>query len=971
MASASASSSAEGYDEDVFEIEDFTIVTIREGLCAELEQLLRKWELSGDNCNNYSFTKAELAECQWDSKYEKITYGNNHLIAAYYWPKNLQRIKQTTKSDVINADGSDSFLSNAARLFWSSETDFCPGSIICNQFGVLEFILLTPSDWHLDKVSNEDQLRGLLSSITESVGKAGCALPVFVQYGERERQLYFGVCQNNSIRTNFESVHQRRGHPLRCHLSGCLDIFREILQSSLMDESNLRISMQFDYILQDRPCYESPKENVVIEEELVPAEDADIVDISHFPFGATTNAIEEFGLSAIWSNIERGVAVEEQNLSNLDPQRALAWSAWVSVHKNTSYLMSSCLRKLLETAESQQGSSLVLQKREHLRQDASQALSSLLSPTEPENISIRSTNENYLETGIIRHWIDKVFEKTKREHILPSSNTLCNMDVESTYSIGNASSPGPGSAVKNAQYSEAYHAESIMEDGNTVEIYQKLSDILGTCKSAPESSLTCRISVALAQMLCARNYSLTEFSHLWSTITYELQKYYEKNLYIPGLDKSLTPDLSTCRFHQNLQLLQCAVKAKKRRESKNFFMQKWQLCKSEEDEFFDASESLEENDKEISRKESDSSEGRLKPYNSLYLLHFSDRLMYEPITQSRVPVTEDMLERHTEYLASLRDPEERVKAQLEPLFSDMQAFKAANPGCCFEDFVRWHSPRDFIVDDENTGGGHLSSRMTGEDNTWQQTWNQAQPRPACRQKMLFDDLKVANEIISGFENLTVSKLILYILPVLFKCASVQLVDESKLYFALIGDKLLSLCKKISNCTRSNGLEDYLDAVKDMTEVEGVVACCNALYTQLVAATDKKLTEDEKCEIRQFVMLLVRSDEQNYRSVANGGKAGAGYRIPIVRGLHGPIGSALKNLFFGSSIKNSNRSEKRTLEQILTGDEDMPYRRRQYIIRCGARRPTLGSRTLPQRLYAAISREEYRICLALSSDTVLS
>lgn len=40
------------------------------------------------------------------------------------------------------------------------------------QFGVVEFILLTPSDWHLDKVSNEDQLRGLLSCVTESAGKA-------------------------------------------------------------------------------------------------------------------------------------------------------------------------------------------------------------------------------------------------------------------------------------------------------------------------------------------------------------------------------------------------------------------------------------------------------------------------------------------------------------------------------------------------------------------------------------------------------------------------------------------------------------------------------------------------------------------------------------------------------------------------------------------------------------------------------
>lgn len=60
------------------------------------------------------------------------------------------------------------------------------------------------------------------------------------------------------------------------------------------------------------------------------------------------------------------------------------------------------MRKLLETAESQEGSSLVLQKWDHSRQDVSRALSSLLSPTVPENISIRSTdritNENYLES---------------------------------------------------------------------------------------------------------------------------------------------------------------------------------------------------------------------------------------------------------------------------------------------------------------------------------------------------------------------------------------------------------------------------------------------------------------------------------------------------------------------------------------------------------------------------------------------
>ncbi|MCI32866.1 rab3 GTPase-activating protein catalytic subunit-like, partial [Trifolium medium] len=36
------------------------------------------------------------------------------------------------------------------------------------------------------------------------------------------------------------------------------------------------------------------------------------------------------------------------------------------------------------------------------------------------------------------------------------------------------------------------------------------------------------------------------------------------------------------------------------------------------------------------------------------------------------------------------------------LLSDMQAFKAANPGCIWEDFVRWYSPPDWIESDAST-----------------------------------------------------------------------------------------------------------------------------------------------------------------------------------------------------------------------------------------------------------------------------
>jgi len=44
------------------------------------------------------------------------------------------------------------------------------------------------------------------------------------------------------------------------------------------------------------------------------------------------------------------------------------------------------------------------------------------------------------------------------------------------------------------------------------------------------------------------------------------------------------------------------------------------------------------------------------------------------------------------------------------LLSDMEAFKAANPGCVLADFVRWYSPRDWIED-----------TIDNDDGTTQQT----------------------------------------------------------------------------------------------------------------------------------------------------------------------------------------------------------------------------------------------------------
>lgn len=82
----------------------------------------------------------------------------------------------------------------------------------------------------------------------------------------------------------------------------------------------------------------------------------------------------------------------------------------------------------------------------------------------------------------------------------------------------------------------------------------------------------------------------------------------------------------------------------------------------------------------------------------------------------------------------------------------MSAFKAANPDAVFEDFIRWHSPRDWENDDSEGIGvsqteasevkwpprGRLSERMSDPGNSWRKIWNEATPVPASEQKPLFD-----------------------------------------------------------------------------------------------------------------------------------------------------------------------------------------------------------------------------------------
>lgn len=92
-------------------------------------------------------------------------------------------------------------------------------------------------------------------------------------------------------------------------------------------------------------------------------------------------------------------------------------------------------------------------------------------------------------------------------------------------------------------------------------------------------------------------------------------------------------------------------------------------------------------------------------------LRWPHMYLNEPEVQPPTPLTEDLMREREAALAALGDTPgagaARARLQADSLMSDMQAFKAANlhqGGGVLGDFIRWHSPRDWIVDETEPRG---------------------------------------------------------------------------------------------------------------------------------------------------------------------------------------------------------------------------------------------------------------------------
>ncbi|KAL9542521.1 hypothetical protein MBANPS3_008571 [Mucor bainieri] len=172
-------------------------------------------------------------------------------------------------------------------------------------------------------------------------------------------------------------------------------------------------------------------------------------------------------------------------------------------------------------------------------------------------------------------------------------------------------------------------------------------------------------------------------------------------------------------------------------------------------------------------KDPEAIEGESQVHSTLKLLK-TGQPMHIPITQDPGFMTEDMITQQADLFEKLGTStsatQQRAKLQSAQLYSDMQAFKAANPHACLEDFVRWHSPRDWIAATEEQEGekeqGRLSARMSEPNNIWQELWKWSKRIPCVRQKPLFNIAVEAEKALYFLETTSIHELFSIMLPTL-------------------------------------------------------------------------------------------------------------------------------------------------------------------------------------------------------------
>ncbi|EYB82059.1 hypothetical protein Y032_0368g74 [Ancylostoma ceylanicum] len=331
----------EGEEEEVFEIDDFTVITEFERFVVAIDALVQEWGLIGTRPRK-KYPKGALRVCAWQSKSSTVNFGeSNKLKVTYYYPD--------LPSDVIEevpCSENDGHISSFGFDMASSETDFIYHSNITTMYGVSEYIVMSPADQVDDAIMTEDQKNLVISAFRVAQHSVDCEIPMFIQFGHIDRQLFFGTSCNKSVVTHYGGSHLRKSQMRHTHLSGLLELFKEHVKCpiSLLDADDIRVSVQFDYNIKF-PSYPSKYID----------DSCEILECHTLPFGSRDDPLSEFNVIATWPNMKEEMINENEYHSDLDLLSAFNWAGSVQF-QFTEGLLDYALSRIIDLPQSKEAS---------------------------------------------------------------------------------------------------------------------------------------------------------------------------------------------------------------------------------------------------------------------------------------------------------------------------------------------------------------------------------------------------------------------------------------------------------------------------------------------------------------------------------------------------------------------------------------------------------------------------------------
>eukprot|EP00918_Siedleckia_nematoides_P075131 GHVU01164295.1.p1 GENE.GHVU01164295.1~~GHVU01164295.1.p1 ORF type:complete len:938 (+),score=116.09 GHVU01164295.1:61-2814(+) len=913
----------------------------------------------------------------------------------------------------------------------SNENDF-PSRAHClvRWYGLRHFLVLAPSAGS-EALESESRIKLLLSSIAITLTSTGCQVPVFVHSHARWRKLYFGLSCCAGFMTSYESVHLARAPSQYNHLTGLLDVFKAKIACPVNPLPPVQVSVRFTYVLADWTHLYTWSQQPPDMDSMV-ASEVGCTEFGDLPFGACEDPITDLQLSTTWPCLSEDMIVENDVYSDLDALQAPHWTVKVRFLESPQVLMGDYLQEFLHLCECHESTDQLLSKAllepddSSAEGDISQVLQRLTQPTVSYNLPSIGT--------VVTKATSKLQMKPEEAPIPSDMLSAILMFLFPDAKEPEQTDQGEDDVMEPPPEANSDSMES--QDHPLLEKLSQLKSSgidslpwrLAVCMCIVNHSHGGLRAVAhLWQEFVLEMRYRWENNHtvpdveqgapnMGSSLIH--QKLQMLNVCIQRKrDREAMLGISQSGSGGNMKNAEEALSVGSVSSEEEFFECPETASQFSIDENKDAREPTEKamtqsgsgrrrrtgsETSELSEKDDDHAkrlsvmsvssadteaessyrdtlphqpDGRLRKCGDLKLLAV-DAPLFIPITQEPAHMTEDMLEEQAEVLAKLGTSAEgahlRARMQSACLLSDMESFKAANPGSTLGDFVRWYSPRDWVEEEvvEETGQvtkkavkGQLSPRMQIPGNMWVEVWQSARPVPARKQRRLFDDTKEAEKVLHWLSAMKPSEAAQRLLPMLAHCALLKLMnqDESKLpVMQTVLEQAISKTAKVTRLSKPS-LKHFGDLVNHLTQAETFITRAQSLLTKFEAG--KAGQHPTQADLAQFVSNLLQMPEVTIPGAA---------RAPAGKVIHALFAAAQKANSMLPEDENNGDQENETDVMDTTSNSrasDFPVPAgREYILRTTLSCPAPWSRLSPQRMYCSLIKEEFRLIGAFTSDT---